>query len=195
LFFPDYVSNYIPFQTSSNKMFLFVVLAYNKIGDVGAQALSKVLFSPTTALTDLNLANNNIGQEGALALSKALSINKTLQHLDLRLNYLGDQGCQAVCLEACKNTNLESLNLSGNGVGPGAIPFICVLLRRNLKRLTSVDLSCNKIGSAGPSAMKLMGMSPEDAPATAHESEVDFAGKSIFEAVSRNKVCFILLSR
>ena len=42
--------------------------------------------------------------------------------------------------------------------------------------------------------MKLMGMNPEDGTSAAHDGDIDFAGKSLFEAVSRNKVCLIILN-
>ena len=165
-------------------------MTYNKIGDEASRALAKVLSLPTTNLTHLLLGNNKIGVEGALALAKALTLNNTLQHLDLRLNFFGDEGANAICLQACKNVNLESLNLSGNGLKSDSVPAICVLLRRNLKKLVSLDFSCNKLGNAGSLGYGYLGTSnlgdPTNLPSS--NSEGDATGKSIFESVSRNKV-------
>ncbi len=77
--------------------------------------------------------------------------------------------------------------LSGNGIGPGAISSICVLLRRNLKKLVTMDVSCNRLGSVGNMAA---GLRHGEDNTVVHEADNDFAGKSFFEAISRNKVGF-----
>lgn len=75
--------------------------------------------------------------------------------------------------------------LSGNGIGPASISSICVLLRRNLKKLLTMDFSCNRLGAVGTMAA---GLRHGDDNTVVHESDSDFAGKSFFEAISRNKV-------
>lgn len=158
------------------------------MGDVGAQALAKVLSIPYTALEVINLGNNKIQKDGAISLAKALTLNSTLKSLDLRLNSIGNEGCNAICLQACKNKSLSSLNLSGNGIGPSSASAICILLRRNLKNFISWDLSSNRLANTGDNDNEFTRVNDQAHIPQAVAPEVDVIGRAIFEAINRNKV-------
>lgn len=150
--------------------------------------MAKVLSISDTNLESINLGNNKIRKDGAIALGKALTLNSTLKSLDLRLNSIRDEGCNAICLQVCKNKSIESLNLSGNGIGPSSASPICVLLRKNLKHFISWDLSSNKLANMSDNDNEFGRVN--DSPSNSHaiSSEIDIVGKSIFEAINRNKV-------
>ena len=150
--------------------------------------MSKVLSIPETALESINLGNNKIQKDGAIAIGKALSLNQTLKNLDLRLNSVGDEGCTAICLQACKNTLLESLNLSGNCIGPKSASSICVLLRRNLKQFQSWDLSSNQLANLSDESNEYRKGNNDQFDNYSIPAQNDSIGKSIFEAINRNKV-------
>ncbi|KAI8848521.1 hypothetical protein BC829DRAFT_443666 [Chytridium lagenaria] len=97
-----------------------------KLGDSGARGIAKLLCSSSTKLKSLNLANNKISHQdhgGALlmaGLAKGVTTSK-----------------------------LKSLDVSSNGLGAECVTVLCTLLKRNGKALTTLDLSCNKLGNFG----------------------------------------------
>jgi hypothetical protein len=149
-----------------NKTVKKLDLSHNKIGDSGARGFAKLLGTPACPLTTLNLANNKIGRVGAGSLGKSLQTNQTLEHLNLRMNHLGDEGGAALlsCLVRSTSPNtgvstcgLKFLDLASNSLGLETVNIVCALLKRNGKTLTSLDLSCNKLGTV-PSITNLMGL-------------------------------------
>lgn len=50
-----------------------------------------MLKNPSCALQKLILADNMIGSEGACALADALSVNKSLRHLNVSQNVISDE--------------------------------------------------------------------------------------------------------
>jgi len=121
-------------------------------------------------------------------LAKALTLSSTIKNLDLRLNSIGDEGCNAICLQACKNKSIESLNLSGNGIGFSSASSICMLLRRNLKHFTSLDLSSNRLAQISDNDNDFGRLNDHTGGANAVAAEIDVIGKALFEAINRNKV-------
>lgn len=158
--------------------------SHNKIGDSGARGLAKLLASPSCQLSNLKLANNQISFEGAKSLGKALQINKTLLSLDLRLNHLYDEGGHSILTLLAKNATLRVLDLSGNGLELKSVEALTIILKLNIASLTKLDLSCNKLGDY--TGEKRGGSEPNIAGYPA--KTIDGAGKSIFEAISQNKV-------
>ncbi|KAJ3190767.1 T-complex-associated testis-expressed protein 1 [Irineochytrium annulatum] len=194
-----------------NKTLEHLDVSHNKIGDPGARGLSKLLLSPHTALTTLSLANNRITRLGAQSLSRSLAVNTVLLDLNLRMNQLGDHGGAALCAGLGKGlatSKLRTLDLSSNGLGSETVAMLCALLRRNGKALTSLDVSCNRLGNcpggggaaagggvaggsnttfvapvAPAAGMSVVGGRPMSGKAEGG----DLAGKMLFEAISQNK--------
>jgi Ran GTPase-activating protein (RanGAP) involved in mRNA processing and transport len=100
-----------------------VVLANNKIGDLGAMAFGHRM-AQSSCLVELDLDGNEIGDEGATALAKGLaprrcsdeSVCKTssLLILCLRDNSIGDEGAGAFVEHLDQNRVLVTLDISGN---------------------------------------------------------------------------------
>lgn len=118
-------------RLASLKSLTSLCLAFNKVGDEGAQILAAL-----TNLSSLDLTDNQIGVEGARALA-ALS---KLSFLNLYCNQIGDEGAQA--LSAL--TNLSYLDLFYNHIGDEGARALTAL-----DNLTNLSLNNNQIGSVG----------------------------------------------
>ena len=161
--------------------------SHNKISDSGARGIAKLLSSPIAQITTLKLNNNQISKEGVKSIGRALQTNHCLQSLDVRLNHLLDAGGHALLVSLFKNTSLQFLDLSGNGLEMKSVQALSALLKMNITSLTRLDLSCNKLGDYSgeknsASTSNLLGLAKLS----------DVAGKTIFEAISQNKVPRIL---
>lgn len=125
----------------SNATLRYLDLSWNKICDVGAQALAQALESNAT-LQLLELECNKIGDVGAQALAKALESNTTLQVLTLSYNQIGDEGGKALGKALESNPTLQLLDLSCNRITDRVPGWITNLIRRN-KRLVEICNSQN----------------------------------------------------
>lgn len=165
-------------------------MGHNNIGDSGARGISKLLANPNCKVATLKLSNNQISIDGVKCIGKALQINQSLENLDLRLNHLHDAGGNSFLVCIFKNRSLVSLDLSGNGLEMKSVLALAALLKLNIPSLTKLDFSCNKLGdytaekAVTSSTANLIGI----------PKVTDTAGKSIFEAVSQNKVWSYLIS-
>lgn len=88
------------------------VRSCNRLGNSGAASLARALAAPASALEVLVLANNRIGDPGLEALSGSLNDSATLAELDLRGNRLLDEGVCALADALVANRTLTNLNLS-----------------------------------------------------------------------------------
>ncbi len=74
--------------------------------------------------------------------------------------------------------------MAGNGLEMKTVSALAALLKLNIPSLIKLDFSCNKLGDyigekvSSISATNLLGM----------PKNTDIAGKSLFEAISQNKV-------
>jgi hypothetical protein len=102
---------------------------------------------------------------------------------------LGDEGGHNLFMYLKKNNGLEYVDISGNDLGKKSIPAIAHLLKRNGKTLTHLDLSCNKLGNYTPTSTET-----QNDTSTAQTVFVpDLTGKTLLEAISLNKVLFMVL--
>src|SRR6185436_15451839 len=89
-----------------------LVIAYNQIGDEGAQMLVQL-----AGLSTLDIRGNQIGDEGARALAGLTALTS----LDVRRNQIGPEGVRALA----KLIGLSSLNVGSNYIGTeGAIALL-----------------------------------------------------------------------
>uniref|UniRef100_A0A8C7WQY9 T-complex-associated-testis-expressed 1 n=1 Tax=Oryzias sinensis TaxID=183150 RepID=A0A8C7WQY9_9TELE len=124
--------------------------SHNKIGDIGARAISKLL--TRNKLQTLNLCNNLISCQGARAIALALSKNCTLESLNLLLNMIKDEGGQAIAEALLNNTTLHNLNLGGNYLTSVTAEAVSKVLTENTT-LQSINLSCNQLCEVGGEAL------------------------------------------
>ena len=153
----------------------------NFLGSNGATALSKGL-ATTKTLKVLNLAQNVIGAKGMEALAEALArdtdegmdaaTTSSVEDLDLQHNGCGDDGCSALARHGLGN--LQRLLLGFNGIGASGARAIADALKKRhreegedangdmdtgddsqyiAKRMRSLDLKCNVVGSEGAQAL------------------------------------------
>ena len=143
----------------------------NNIGDVGAEALARMLEHNTTlkvldlngnssitargvtflanalkkntTLTTLILSMTNVKQKACSALSSMLGVNKTLTTLDVSCNNIGDRGVKAL-LEFIRKSNhsLTTLSIANNRITPKGANVLAETVRDNTT-LTSIDISNN----------------------------------------------------
>jgi len=162
-------------QIIANAMKYNIYVTYlrlgNNIGDVGAEALARMLEHNTTlkvldlsgnssitargvvalanalkintTLTTLNLSMTNVKQKACVALSSMLGVNRTLTNLDVSCNNIGDRGVKAL-LEFIqkRNSGLTTLSIANNNISSTGANFIAETVRDNTT-LTSIDISYN----------------------------------------------------
>ena len=88
-------------------------LSANKIAFKGCEAIAKYLKGEFCALESLILSSNRLGHYGAKAIAEALTVNKTLVHLDMIKCEIDDNGLRMVeSLDV--NETLFSLKLFWN---------------------------------------------------------------------------------
>ena len=150
----------------------------NSLGSNGAVALSKGL-STTKTLKVLNLAQNVIGAKGMEAVAEALArgmamddATSSIEDLDLQHNGCGDDGCSALAQHGLGN--LQRLMLGFNGISASGARALADALKKRqrdeeldvggdmdtgegvrhiAKRMRSLDLKCNVMGSEGAQAL------------------------------------------
>jgi len=64
----------------------------NEISFRGCEAIAKYLQGENCTLESLHLANNKSADYGAKAIAQALSVNRSLIHLDMTYNNIEDLG-------------------------------------------------------------------------------------------------------
>jgi Ran GTPase-activating protein (RanGAP) involved in mRNA processing and transport len=92
-------------------------LRSNEIGVEGCQALGKYLTSGKCILKVLHLSSNRLGDLGAKAISGALESNKSLQILTLNYNRINDAGLCYLSEGIDVNSTLRCITLFGNFFG------------------------------------------------------------------------------
>ena len=126
-------------------------LSGNQIGSVGTEALAQAIESKTS-LKKLVLCDNDVGYVGAKALAEVLNCNTILEELDLSDNEIGNVGTEALAQAIVSNMSLKKLFLSSNNVGdPGTVGLAQALHPNN--GLEELYLNDNKISDQGVQAL------------------------------------------
>jgi len=101
-------------------------LNYNRIGNVGCQALATLLQDPSCNLHTLDIHHNHINNEGAIAIINGLANNNKLKDLDISQNQIRNQNivedafskvlCNPTSINATHSSNhtLIDLKIQGN---------------------------------------------------------------------------------
>jgi len=124
-----------------------LLLAGNKIGDPGAEAIAAVLKEDST-LSSVDLCWNQIGVPGAKALASALKQNTHVKGVFLDFNNIGDQGAKLLARVLTTNRTITVLRLAHNEIGTDGVTAVASALKQNTT-IKIVSLQANHIGDAG----------------------------------------------
>ena len=121
----------------------------NKIGDIGAKALSTYLVNNST-LISLNLNNNMIGNSGIIAINLALEKNHTLEDLYLSNNKYDSHGAKTFGNLISRNKNITILSISfTNSYASSAYNFVDNNTGvSSISDASDVDIVTNSIANA-----------------------------------------------
>jgi Ran GTPase-activating protein (RanGAP) involved in mRNA processing and transport len=128
-------------------------LSGNELGLQGILHLFGKGLSNRSRLRRLYLSDNAITDSSLHHIGAALSqeVPPRLEQLDLSWNAIGNPGVNFLTEALQRNSSLRTLNLSGNiGINDESALF---LLSERISCLTSLNLSCNRMGDKG---LKLM---------------------------------------
>eukprot|EP00937_MAST-01D_sp_MAST-1D-sp2_P002339 g2339.t1 len=127
-------------------------LSYNQIGSEGTAALAET-WRDKTELTIVSLGANKIGNAGAVALAVALENKRTLTYLYLYSNQIGDAGVVALA-EGLKRDKkrVATVELYDNQIGNEGAAALAVALK-DMPALRFVHLHGNQIGDEGALAV------------------------------------------
>ncbi|KAM6971886.1 ribonuclease inhibitor [Aplochiton taeniatus] len=120
-------------------------LRFCDLTDKCCPALSSVLSSEESYLTDLDLGYNNIGDDGVKELQTGLTDQNCLIKT-LRLQGCGvtSKGCESLSNVLVNSTKLKELDLSGNKIGNEGVASLARGLRYSKCPLVTLKLSqCN----------------------------------------------------
>ena len=99
----------------------------NEISFKGCEAIAKYLKGENCTLESLHLANNKCADYGAKAIAQALSINRSLIHLDMTYNNIEDLGLTLFAQSLGQNSTLMSFKVFGNHFGQECLRLFCSL--------------------------------------------------------------------
>jgi hypothetical protein len=119
----------------------------NQVSGLGAYGIAKALQSNTT-LTTIYLGDNRIGDEGAKYLADVLETNATLKELYLWKNLITDVGTTHLAQALIRNKKLTLLDLQMNGITDEGIRLLAIMLNQN-QTLTDLYISENLITNVG----------------------------------------------
>ena len=134
-------------------------LGYNRIGDEGAQSISRVLGN-CRMLSHLDLCHNAIGSAGMEILASVLAQCTALSHLDLGYNHIGADGARMIAEALVHAAGADSLgvvsqcpalahlDLSSNDIGTAGAESLGGVLPQ-CRALASLKLAWNWIGNEG----------------------------------------------
>lgn len=113
-------------------------LAFNHIGDRGAEALAQLFSRPDCPIRSLNLAHNSIGLAGIRALCAALRGNTSVVELVLSGNDVGNEGGMVIAEMLAANGALISVDLDDMNFGTETIIAIATVMNtnRSIRRLS-----------------------------------------------------------
>lgn len=109
----------------------FVGLHQNKIGENGANALSRWIGDERCTIEELSLYSNRKGSFWGTTLGEALTRNRTVKVLDLGGNGIGDEGAKGLANGLRQNETLRELHLDYCDVGDDGLNALRDALRTN----------------------------------------------------------------
>ena len=177
-------------------------LSSNSISPSGAVDVIKVVMTHGGIVSfDISshegLHRNRLGMQGAAAVVSLLKRNSLLWVLNVAGTSLGNEGVETLGEGLVNNSSLLSLNVANNNlVGKGIENFLRAVA---FTKLTSLNLSANKLGNAGCETVSALLFGTFGAMCPLHfldlsKNEIGHSGASkIFNAMSRNATLETLL--
>jgi len=119
------------------------------IGDVGAEALARMLEHNTT-LKVLDLSgNSSITARGVDALANTLKKNTTLTTLNLSMTNVKHKACRALSSMLAVNETLTTLDVSSNDIADRGLKALLEFIQKRNRGLTTLSIANNRITSEG----------------------------------------------
>ena len=84
-------------------------------------------------LEELNIAYNELGDHGAELISEGITSTETLRKFDISVNNIGPTGTKAIAFALCNNNSLEILCMEYNKVGQDGAEAIANAITNNKK--------------------------------------------------------------
>eukprot|EP00056_Hartaetosiga_gracilis_P007762 m.111967 g.111967 ORF g.111967 m.111967 type:complete len:273 (+) comp12773_c1_seq1:121-939(+) len=129
-------------------------LSHNRLTDVVAGAIQRLLCSSDQKITHLLLRDNNLTADTGMALSKALMDEEhcVLEELNIGVNDLSDSGCIAIGTALQSNNTLKQLNMDTNIITLVGLKSLVDALHDN-NTLVFLSMRHNKLGEDGVKMM------------------------------------------
>jgi Ran GTPase-activating protein (RanGAP) involved in mRNA processing and transport len=86
----------------------------NEIAFKGCEAVAKFLKSENCVLESLHMSSNKASDFGSKAIAQAISVNKSLVHIDMSHNEINDFGLTQIAQSLFHNQTIMSFKLFGN---------------------------------------------------------------------------------
>jgi len=113
-------------------------ISFNKVGDVGANAVAKAVYS-MKSIRHLKMESCGIDRAGGMALAAASAHSRSLTHLHLAFNNIDEASAQAFAkMLSFKTCVLQLLDLGNNKLGKDVATLLAVNAKR--KGDNSVEL-------------------------------------------------------
>jgi hypothetical protein len=104
---------------------LLLNLTREGLNDVSLASCLEARKSDLESCTTLDLSHNNFGNIGVQALEKILSANTSIQHLFLQFNYISDSGAEILATLLASNKTIQTLDVGSNSISSlGALTLL-----------------------------------------------------------------------
>jgi Ran GTPase-activating protein (RanGAP) involved in mRNA processing and transport/Flp pilus assembly protein TadD len=129
----------------NNKVVKEIILKLSNLGPQGAQLIFNSLHS-SQSFIKLNISYNRLGSEGIEALAKLIKNTQTIQNIDLRECKIGDKEIEELAEAIAQNNSITYINFYNCSISEQGGKILAKALTRN-HALVSIDVSCNNMGS------------------------------------------------
>ena len=117
-------------------------ISHNMITDEAADSIANVLLC-NTKLKELDMSHNNFSASGIVSIFQEMKVSNLIT-LNISHNMITDEAADSIATVLSHNSNLRTLFVSSNYLrSAGCVKILSG--SKNMKGLTNLDISCNKI--------------------------------------------------